>query len=145
MIDSASAVLEELRRQGFRPRLHREKPDAPDDHPHMPARLVIDGDEAPLSARLREAVQTHRDEIKAALLLAEPPAWLRRLFDLYWSGHQTPVRLSNPASGKAETYMVRVSIKNIAALLAADIGMDPLEWEAIRHEVEEALGSPLPA
>ncbi len=37
--------------------------------------------------------------------------------------------------------MVSVSIKNICAAVAAEIGMDPLRWEAIREEVEEALGS----
>ena len=37
--------------------------------------------------------------------------------------------------------MVRVSVKNIAAAVAAEIGMDPLQWEKIRDEVEEALGS----
>ncbi len=144
MSGGANTVLEELRRRGFRPRLYRPEPTEPDGHPHTPARLVIDGGE-PIPADLREVVQLHRDEIKATLLLSDPPAWLSRLFDLYWSGHETPVKLSNPASGKAEVYMVRVSIKNIAALVAQDVGMDPLKWEAIREEVEEALGSWIPA
>jgi len=89
---------------------------------------------------LRDLVEKNRTGLKAALLLADPPAWLARLFDLWWSGHETPVRLSGP-SGAAEVYMVRVSIKNIAAAVAAEIGMDPLEWQRIRPEVEEALGS----
>jgi hypothetical protein len=37
--------------------------------------------------------------------------------------------------------MVSVSVENIAAAVAAEIGMNPLEWEAIREEVEEALGT----
>jgi len=32
-----------------------------------------------------------------------------------------------------------VSIENICAAVAAGIGMGPLQWEAIREEVEEAL------
>ncbi len=96
---------------------------------------------APPTRDLLALVEEDRDRLKAALLLEDPPAWLARLFDAYWSGHQTPVKLGNPASGKAETYVVRVSIGNIAAAVAAGIGMDPLQWEAIREEVAEALGS----
>ncbi len=94
---------------------------------------------APPSEDLRALVEENRDGLKAAILLADPPAWLKKLSELYWSGHQTPVKLSGP-SGGAETYLVSVSIKNITAAVAAEIGMDPLEWERIRPEVEEALG-----
>lgn len=83
----------------------------------------------------------HRDKIKAMLLLSNPPAWLKQLFELYWSGHQSPVRMTSPASGKAEAFLVQVSTKNIAAAVAAEIGMSVLEWERIRPEVERTLGS----
>ena len=90
---------------------------------------------APLSDEQRALVKEHRDQVKAAIVLSNPPAWLERLFELYWSGHQTPVKLSGP-SGGAETYLVSVSIKNIAAAVAAAIVMDPLEWPVIREVVE---------
>jgi hypothetical protein len=96
---------------------------------------------APPTEDLRAAVEEHRDVLKTAILLSDPPAWLRKLFDLYWSGHETPVRLTSPATGQAETYLVHVSLKNIAAAVAAEIGTDPLRWEELRGEVEEALGS----
>jgi len=102
-------------------------------------RLRVRGAEPPPDD-LDRAIAENRNALAARVLLANPPAWLARLFDLWWSGHETPVRLSGP-SGAAEVYMVRVSIKNIAAAVAAEIGMDPLEWQRIRPEVEEALGS----
>jgi hypothetical protein len=95
---------------------------------------------APLSDEQRTLVKENRDAVKAALLLADPPAWLEKLFDFWWSGRETPVSLSAP-SGKAEVYMVSVSVQNIAAAVAAAVGMDALEWQRIRPEVEEALGS----
>ncbi len=94
----------------------------------------------PPPAELRALVDEHRDSLKAAILLMNPPPWLTRLFDLYWSGHETQVRLTG-TSGKAEVFMVSVSIKNICAAVAAEIGAPVLEWERLRPEVEEALGS----
>ncbi len=85
-------------------------------------------------------VEENRDGLKAAILLENPPEWLAWLFDLYWSGRETHVRLTGN-SGKAETYLVSVSIKNICTAVAAEIGMPVLEWERIREEVEEVLGS----
>ncbi len=96
---------------------------------------------APPSAELRALAGENRDALKAAVLLADPPAWLAKLFDLYWSGHETPVKLSGGPSAGVETYMVSVSIKNISAAVAAEIGAPVLEWERLRPEVEEALGS----
>ncbi len=93
------------------------------------------------SEDLRALIAENRAGLKAALLLADPPAWLEKLFELWFAGNETPVQRTNPATGKAEIYMVRVSVKNIAAAVAAEIGMDPLQWEVVREEVEEALGS----
>jgi hypothetical protein len=64
--------------------------------------------------------------VKEAALLADPPGWLEGLFELWFSGPETTVR-------------------NIATAVAIEIGMDPLEWQAIREEVEEALGRWEPA
>lgn len=108
--------------------------------------LVLDGEELRASGpaapteELRALVDENRDALKAAILLEDPPEWLSRLCDLYWSGHETPVKRSSPAGG-AEVYMVSVCIKNVAAAVAAEIGMPVLEWERILPEVEEALGS----
>ena len=92
----------------------------------------------PPPPELGRAIAEERDALKARVLLASPPPWLAKLFRLYWSGHETPVRLTG-TSGKAEVFMVSVSIKNIAAAVAAEVGMPVLEWERIRPEVEEAL------
>lgn len=89
---------------------------------------------------LRVLADRNRDPLKAVLFLAAPPPWLAKLFDLYWSGHTTPMKMNSPAGG-VEVYMVSVSTKNIAAAVAAAIGMDALEWERIKPEVEEALGT----
>jgi hypothetical protein len=95
----------------------------------------------PPPEELRERAATNRERVKAAILLSNPPPWLEKLIELWWSGHETPVRRTDPATGQAEVYMVSVTVKNIAAAVAAEIGMDPLRWEERREEVEEALGS----
>ena len=92
------------------------------------------------SDELRTLADKNRDALKAAVLLANPPAWLASLFDLYWSGHETPVRRSGP-SGGAEVYMVSVSIKNIVAAVGVGLGIPHSRWSEIRPEVEEALGT----
>jgi hypothetical protein len=102
-------------------------------------RLKVRGCEPP-PEDLEQGIVKHRDELKTLALLSDPPVWLGRLFDLYWSGHETPVRLTG-TSGKPEVYLVHVSIKNICAAVAAEIGMPVLEWERIRSEVEEVLGA----
>ena len=94
---------------------------------------------APPGEELRALAAENRDAFRAAVLCADPPPWLARLFDLYWSGHETPVRLTG-TSGKTEVFMVSVSIKNICAAVAAEIGAPVLEWGRLRPEVEEALG-----
>ncbi len=94
----------------------------------------------PPPPELERAIAEERDALKARVLLSDPPPWLAKLFHLYWSGYETPVRLTG-TSGKAEVFMVSVSIKNIAAAVAAEVGMPVLEWERIRPEVEEALGT----
>jgi hypothetical protein len=124
-------VLARLSEAGYRFTVGLE-PTQPERHPRTV--IKIDGPDKP-TAELAELIAEHRDALKAAVLLSNPPGWLERLFDLWFSGHETPVRLDNGV------YMVRVSVKNIAAAVAADIGMDPLEWEKIREEVEEAMGS----
>lgn len=136
----STAVLEDLRAGGFVPRLHWPEPEDPTRPARTTPRLIVDSDE-PLPEDQRSAIRSHRDELKASLLLSDPPAWLRRLFDLYWSGHDTPVSLTSPATGKAEVYMVHVSIKNICAAVAAEIGVPIREWEKVGPEVEEALGA----
>jgi hypothetical protein len=102
-------------------------------------RLQVRGPEPPPDELDREIVE-HRDSLAARALLSNPPAWLAKLFGLWWNGTETPVRRTNPVTGKAEVYMVSVSSREIGTAVAAKIGMDPLKWEDIREEVEEALG-----
>ncbi len=101
--------------------------------------ITATGPEPP-AEELRALASENRDALKAAVLLASPPPWLSKLFRLYWSGHETPVRLTG-TSGKAEVFLVSVSIKNIAAAVAAEVGAPVVEWERLRPEVEEALGT----
>jgi hypothetical protein len=126
--------------------------------------LRATGPAAPIE-ELRVLVQRNREALKAAILLSDPPGWLAKLFDLYWNGHQTSVKMTIPRipgtqarldfgdqeeptpaypenlrGGKTDIFMVSVSIKNICAAVAAEIGAPVLEWERLRPEVEEALG-----
>ena len=121
---------------------------------------------SPPSEELRALVEEHRDVLKAAILLSAPPSWLVRMLDLYAAGHETEVRRTIPKGeggqlrldfeeageasrsapypenlrgGKAVKCRVRVSLKNICACVAAEIGLSPLEWECTRSEVEEAV------
>ncbi len=137
-MSAPAEAVDTLRGMGFSLVLESPPPTNTDD-PRPALRLRLEGPEAP-PEDLRREVLEHRDEVKAALLLSDPPDWLAKLFDLYWSGHETPVKRSS-ASGGAEVYMVSVSMKNIAAAVAAEVGMPVLEWERILPEVEEALGT----
>jgi hypothetical protein len=88
---------------------------------------------------LRDLVEKNRGGLKAALLLADPPGWLEKQLELWWKGTETSVTRTNPATGRAEVYKVRVTVREICAAVAAKIGLDPLEWHTIREEVEERL------
>jgi len=59
------------------------------------AELRVTGSTTP-TEDLRDLVERNREALKAAVLLSDPPSWLAKLFDLYWSGHQTPVKMSTP-------------------------------------------------
>jgi hypothetical protein len=129
--------------------------------------LKVRGD-GPPSSELKQGIVEHRDALKAAILLADPPLWLAKLFDLYWSDHESPVRLTTPKGagtqvrldfgggahedpatsypdnlrgGKSAVYMVSVSLKTICAAVAAEIGAPVLQWEELLPEVEEAIGA----
>ncbi len=124
---SALATLGALQERGYWATLDR-------------AELVVRGP-GPVPEDLRTEIRADTTAVKAAVLLANPPAWLSKLFELWYSGHTTHARRTDPATGQVKEYPVHVSIKNIAAAVAAAVGMDALEWEAVREEVEEALGS----
>jgi len=123
---SGLAVLEALDERGYQASLDLYE-------------LVVSGP-GPIPDELRHTIVTDTPAVKAAVLLSTNPAWLTKLFDLYWSGHQTPVRLAGPG-GKAEIFLVSLSVKNIAAAVAAEIGMPVREWERLLPEVEEVLGT----
>src|SRR4051794_8239596 len=59
---------------------------------------------------LQALVDENRHALKAAVLLSDPPDWLVRLLNLYASGHETEVKRTSPATGKAEVYFVRVQV-----------------------------------
>jgi len=122
---SALATLDALQEQGYRATLES-------------AELVVRGP-GPVPEDLRTELRADTAAMKAAVLLVTPPPWLSKLFELWWNGTETPVQRPNPATGQTEVYMVRVSVNNITALVAAEIGMDPFQWEEIREEVAEAL------
>lgn len=133
---SGFEVLERLRAAGYEISVTRE-PTEPEKHPRTA--ITVRGDSEPVPV-LTALIESSRDNLKAAILLEDPPEWLSSLFDLYWSGHETPVKRSSPTGG-AEVYMVSLSVKNIAAAVAAEVGMPVLEWERILPEVEEVLGT----
>jgi hypothetical protein len=163
----SATVLESLRVEGFRPRLYWPEPEDPARPVQTAPRLLVDGDDN-LPEELRDIIKANRDSLKAALLLSDPPDWLAKLFELYWSGYESPVMLTTPKGadgqepldfgdaeevhepasypdnlkgGKTEVYMVRLSLKNIAAAVAAEIGTPVRECERLLSEVEEAIGS----
>jgi len=111
-------TLSTLQAVGYRIMVGLE-PTEPEKHPRTV--IKINGPEEP-APELAELIAEHRDALKAAALLSNPPAWLEKLFELWFSGPQT-------------------SVRHICAAVAAAIGMNPLRWEVIREEVEEALGS----
>ncbi len=111
-------ALETLQDAGYQVTVGLE-PTAPEKHPRTV--IKINGPEEP-APELAELIDENRDALKAAALLSNPPAWLEKLFELWFSGPKT-------------------SVRHICAAVAAAVGMDPLEWERIRQEVEEALGS----
>ncbi len=113
------------------------EPTEPEKHPRTV--IKIDGPEKP-APELLGLIDKHRDALKAAALLSDPPEWLQELIAFWFAGHITYVQRTNPATGKVQEYPVRVSVQTICALVAASVGMDRLEWEKIREEVEDALG-----
>jgi hypothetical protein len=123
----ALATLEALQQRGYQASLDLFE-------------LVVKGP-GPVPEDLRRKIQADTPAIKAAVLLSNPPQWLRKLFDLYWSDYDSPIRMTDPATGKAAVYMVHVSISNICAAIAADVGMPVKDVERIRPEVEEVLGT----
>ncbi len=102
------------------------------------AELVVRGP-GPVPDDLRREIVADTAGLKAAVLLADPPGWLAKLLDLHRSGRETEVRRTD-TSGKAKLFAVKVSLKNVCAAVAAEIGAPVLEWELLRPEVEDALG-----
>jgi len=132
---STAVLLDTLLLGGFEPRLYWPPPDDPVYPQKPPPRLLI-GSGEPLPADLRQVLVDHRDELKAVLLLADPPEWLAQLLDLYTSGRETAVRRSDGH------YTVRVSLKNIAAAVAAEVGASATEWERFLPDVEARVHHP---
>lgn len=120
-------AVDVLRQRGFTLTLETPPPENPDD-PAPPLRLRLEGPHAP-PEELRREIVARRDEVKAALLLADPPAWLIRLLDLHASGEpRTVSRTVTSKTGKTQRAVKRevsVSIENIAAAVAAEIGISP--------------------
>ncbi len=85
-------------------------------------RLKVRGPRAP-RPELERMIVENRDALKACVLLSNPPGWLAKLFELYASGRETRVRRIDPEKGGIRRYPVRVSLENIAAAVAAEIGM----------------------
>jgi len=105
--------------------------------------IKASGPAAP-TEELHALVDKNRGALKAVLLLADPPPWLAKQFEMWRNGTETPVVRTNPTTGKAETYMVRVTVREIVSAVAAEIGLDPRRWHTIREEVEEGLSSHSP-
>ncbi len=93
------------------------------------------------AGELRARVDDHRDGLKAAILLMTPPSWLARLLNLYkFENHGTEVRRTSP-SGKVETYIVKLQLRNIAAAIAVETGLGVEDLERIYPEIEETIAA----
>lgn len=126
-------VLDVLHTRGFSPRLHWPEPEDP-TRPVPPApRLVVDGS-IPLPDELKQRVRDERDVLKASLLLLAPPPWLVRLLNLYAGA-------PNPMQGSINHELPRPTLQNIAASVAATVGIGALEWEKVLPEVKGAARS----
>ncbi len=88
----------------------------------------------PPSADLMGLVETHRDGLKAAILIATPPPWLIRMLNLYAGA-------PNPLQAETNRDLPRVTLKNLAAAVAASVGIPATEWERVLPEVEEHAGA----
>jgi len=87
---------------------------------------------------LRWLVEEDRAGVKAAILLSDPPKWLRLMLDRHATGHISEIKMTHP-DGKARPTPVRITTKTLCANVAAAIGLSPLEWGRVRPEVEEAV------
>ena len=81
-------ALQTLRAAGYTFAVACE-PTEPEKHPRT--LIKVNGPEEP-APELAELIAEHRDALKAAALLSDPPAWLARLFGLWWNGAETPAR-----------------------------------------------------
>ena len=115
---SALATLDALTERGYRVSLGRTD-------------LVVKGP-GPVPDDLRQQILADTTAMKAAALLRTPPLWLVRLLNLYAGS-------PNPLQANTKRKLPRPSLKNIAAAVAVEIGADPLAWESILPEVEEAV------
>jgi hypothetical protein len=109
--------------------------------------LTLEGEEiratgpAAPSDELRGLVTEHRDALKVALMLLNPPPWLVRLLAMHATGHVTEVRRVDTATGRAERYPVRLSIENIAAAVGAALGIPRKRWSELLPDVEARVAS----
>jgi len=136
---TATDILREIKRRGFKARLEYPPPQDPSYPVREVPRLIVEGD-APILEDLDASIRANRDALKVAVLLWDPPPWLAELIGRFWSGDERPVRLRSPASARTEVYLVSLSSKNIAAAVATEIGASGCAWEAFVPLVEEALG-----
>ncbi len=92
----------------------------------------------PPSDHLRRLVEEDRAGLKAAILLSDPPKWLRLILDRYATGQVSEIKMTHP-DGKARPTRMRITTRTLCANVAAAIGLSPLEGERVRPEVEACL------
>ena len=116
-----ATLLYELRELGCVVTL-RPSVDANPEKPAPPV-LAIDGAEK-LDDALRNRIRENKVRLKLRVLFEQPPDWLGRLADRFVDGTVCEVRRTSPATGKAETYSVRVRAEQVGAAVAAEIEAD---------------------
>jgi len=117
----AAALLYELRARGFVLAV-RPSVDLAPEKPRPPV-LAVDGPQE-LDDALRERIRAHKGQLKLLVLFETPPAWLRQLAARCVNETPCEVRRTNPATGRIETYVVRVRPKQVAVAVAAEVGAD---------------------
>jgi hypothetical protein len=133
-----AALLYELRERGCTLTL-RPSVDADPEKPKAPV-LAVEGAEE-LDDSLRERIRDHKARLKLLVFFETPPPWLRRLAQRFVDETMCEVRRTSPTTGKAELYVVQVRAKQVAAAVAAEVGIGAISYQEVMGEILDFLAA----